>query len=79
MRVHVKLSTTLRDSVPGYDPLQGLDLDMADPVTAALVAERIGLRLPDIKIVMLNGQRTPLDASLNDGDRLAFFPAVGGG
>ena len=79
MRVHIKLSTTLRDAVPGYAPTLGLDLDTDGPATAASVAEQIGLCPADIKIVMINGQRAPLDASLNDGDRVAFFPAVGGG
>ena len=79
MHVHIQLSTTLREAVPGYDPLQGLDLDTDGPATAASLAKQLGLRLTDIRIVMINGQRSPLDSSLSDGDRVAFFPSVGGG
>ncbi len=79
MSVFVTLSTTLRSFVPGYQPAQGLTLDLDGPITAAALAERLGLPLPEIKIVMLNGRRAELDELVRDGDRCAFFPAVGGG
>ena len=43
------------------------------------LAEKIGLPLDEIKIIMLNGKRVELDAPVADNDRLAYFPAVGGG
>ena len=79
MIVHVKLSTTLRDAVPGYVPSTGLEASLAAPATVRLLAEQLDLPLADIKIIMLNGQHASLDAPLADGDRVAFFPAVGGG
>lgn len=81
MPVQVKLSTTLRKYVPGYDPEQGLSLDIApgEKLTCADIAARLGLPPAEIKFIMLNGRAKQLDAALGPDDRLAFFPAVGGG
>lgn len=79
MRVHIKLSTTLRDCVPGYDPETGLRLDAPDGTTLAELATRAGLPISEIKITMVNGRQRKLDDMASDGDRVAFFPAVGGG
>lgn len=79
MSVYVNLSTTLRQCVPGYQPAEGLHLEISDPVSAGDLARRIGLPLSEIKIVMLNGRRAELEALVNDGDRVGYFPAVGGG
>lgn len=79
MRVHVKLSTTLRDCVPGYEPERGLDVEAPDGATAEDLARNLGLPLDRIKIVMINGRQKALADGAADGDRVAFFPAVGGG
>ena len=49
------------------------------PVTTGELAEKIGLPLNEIKIVMLNGRHASPDQPVNDGDRVGYFPAVGGG
>ncbi len=82
MSVQIKLSTTLRDCVPGYVPEQGLivELDDADTgITAGELARRIGLPIEEIKIVMINGRQSETSSPVRDGDRVAYFPAVGGG
>ena len=79
MPVSVSLSTTLRSYVPDYQPTLGLTLDIEAGMKASELAKKIGLPLQDIKITMLNGQRVDLEALVTDGDRVAFFPAVGGG
>lgn len=79
MSIYVNLSTTLRSFVPDYSPVDGLQLELAEPVSAGQLARNIGLPLSDIKIVMLNGRRSELDSVVRDGDRVGFFPAVGGG
>ena len=79
MSILVKLSTTLRDYVPGYDPEAGITLDAPEDATAADVARMVGLPLEEIKIVMINGRQQDLSCPLQDGDRVAYFPAVGGG
>ena len=47
--------------------------------TARSLAERLGIPLEDLKLLFVNGSRVELDAPLAHGDRVGFFPAVGGG
>lgn len=79
MKLTVKLSTTLRDHVPGYEPEAGLQVEMPQGSTVAQLAQHLGLPLEDIKIVMVNGRQQQVDDPMRDGDRIAYFPAVGGG
>ncbi|MDR0882802.1 MAG: MoaD/ThiS family protein [Candidatus Adiutrix sp.] len=79
MSVFVTLSTTLRNFVPGYRAADGLNLEVSGPTTAGDLAQRLNLPLSEIKIVMINGRRLELATPINDGDRVGYFPAVGGG
>ncbi|WP_374287916.1 MoaD/ThiS family protein [Desulfovibrio desulfuricans] len=79
MKLTVKLSTTLRDCVPDYVPETGLQVEMPEGSTVAQLAQRLGLPPQDIKIVMVNGRQHKVDDPMRDGDRIAYFPAVGGG
>jgi molybdopterin converting factor small subunit len=79
MSVFVRLSTTLRDSVPGYNAAEGLNMEIARETTAKELAQKLNLPLTEVKIVIINGRRVDLETSVIDGDRVAFFPAVGGG
>ena len=79
MSVFVTLSTTLRNCVPGYRPADGLNLEVSGLTTAGDLAQRLNLPLSEIKIVMINGRRLELTTPINDGDRVGYFPAVGGG
>lgn len=82
MNLHVKLSSTLRRCVAGYNPQTGLDLAWKTPragATARDLAECLNIPVKDIKLVMINGRQQPLDTALGEGDRVAYFPPVGGG
>lgn len=79
MSVHINLSTTLRDCVPGYQPSKGLLLELDEAMSAAALAKKIGLPIEEIKIIMLNGRHASLEDTVRDGDRVAYFPPVGGG
>lgn len=79
MNVTVMLSTTLRNYVPGYTPSAGISLNLDGPLTVRELAEKLGLPLTEIKIVMLNGRHATLDHNISDNDRVGYFPAVGGG
>ena len=63
MSILVKLSTTLRDYVPGYDPEAGITLDAPEDATAADVARMVGLPLEEIKIVMINGRQKEVQSN----------------
>jgi molybdopterin converting factor small subunit len=43
------------------------------------VARAAGIADAAEALVVVNGKTTPADASLADGDEVAFFPRVGGG
>lgn len=79
MSILITLSTTLRAYVPEYAPATGLSMDWPGPISTAALAEKIGLPVASIKIVMLNGRHADLEQTVNDGDRVGYFPAVGGG
>lgn len=81
MSVLVKLSTTLRDHVPDYTPDPGMEVDISahGELSAKALAALIGIPRAEIKIVMVNGRQSALSATVHDGDRVAYFPAVGGG
>lgn len=79
MPLEVRLSASLRRLVAGYDPLRGLPLAWRPGLTVAGLLESLGIPPAEIKIIMLNGRAASLEHSLADGDRLALFPAVGGG
>lgn len=75
----VKLSSSLRRHVEEYVPAAGLNIELEPDRTVGDVVEDLGLPLSGIKIIMVNGKHAGLDHTLADGDRLALFPAVGGG
>lgn len=39
----------------------------------------LNIRPEDLKLIFVNGVHAEPDRILNDGDRVAFVPAVGGG
>lgn len=65
--------------MPGYEPEKGITFNINQPVSAAEIAQQLGLPLAEIKFIMLNGHSNALEAIVQPNDRLAFFPAVGGG
>ncbi|MCX4310349.1 MAG: MoaD/ThiS family protein [Desulfovibrio sp.] len=80
--MYIKISSTLRPYVPQYDPARGLVAEpgLAGPnPTAQSLAEALGIPLAEIKFVMINGRQMPLETALEEDDRVAYFPAVGGG
>lgn len=79
MLVEVRLSTSFRKAAPGYDPHAGLSLELSQGETARNVIERLGIAPTEVKVVMINGKSAKLDSRLAQGDRVALFPAVGGG
>ena len=79
MPLLIKLSATLREKFPGYDPLAGLDLAPVPGETVAGLLARLSLAPEDVKVIMVNGRAADLQAPLADGDRVGLFPAVGGG
>lgn len=79
MAILLKLSTTLRDLVPGYDPMTGLELAWEPGLTSATIMTRLGIPIEDVRVVMRNGHAAEPEQPLADGDRVGLFPPLGGG
>ena len=43
------------------------------------IVEELGIPVPEVGIVFINGRNATMDQHLNDGDTLSLFPLVGGG
>ena len=74
MRIPVKCYATLR----GYQPRDGA-LDVEEGTSVEGILHGLGIPLEDAKVIFVNGRHATLDRGLEDGDRIAVFPAVGGG
>jgi molybdopterin synthase sulfur carrier subunit len=79
MALKIFLNASLRQFVPGYDPYQGLTLEVAPGATVAQVAARLGLPMAEITLIMVDGRRQETDFSLQGSERLGLFPPIGGG
>ncbi len=58
---------------------EGQALRCADGSTVKDILSRLGISEGDAKIILVNGRAKKVDDGLDDGDRLALFPAVAGG
>ena len=79
MALQIFLNASLRHYVPGYNPYQGITLEVAPGATVAQVAARLGLPAAEITLIMVDGQRQEADFSLQGSERLGLFPPIGGG
>lgn len=75
MALTIKCFATLSS----YQPEDNENYPHQDGDTVASVIARLGLPDDEIHIIFINGRHTNREAPVADGDRLGFFPAVGGG
>jgi sulfur carrier protein ThiS len=79
MQVEVTVFATLRKYLPDL-PVGGSKYIEVDPgATPADLIQILGLPAEEVKIVFLNHVLTELDEIVEDGDRIAFAPAIAGG
>ncbi len=77
MKVVVKLYGTLGQQFPGYQPSQGIEVDLPEGATVRdLLAH---LRLPERAIVIVEGRVLPADAGLQGDAPVSVFQPIGGG
>jgi len=79
MPLKLFLSSTLRKYVPGYQSLEGIDIKVEGDMTVRELSRHMKIPKEEIKMVMVNGRSEPLDYLLKGDERVALFPAVGGG
>jgi molybdopterin converting factor small subunit len=79
MAVRVFLSTVLRRYVEGYDGQNGISLELGNLETVRGISLHLGIPSEKIKLAMVNGRSVSLNQVIQDADRVALFPPVGGG
>lgn len=79
MGAKLLLSSTLRRYIPNYNSLEGVSLEGLEGRSLKEVLIKLGIPVREVKVVMIDGIHTDLDYVLKGGERIALFPAVGGG
>jgi sulfur-carrier protein len=79
MPLQIFLNATLRQYIPGYNPLAGLSLEIPPGTTAAQVIARLNLPAAQVTLIMVDGRRRDPDYVLRGDERLGLFPPIGGG
>jgi molybdopterin synthase sulfur carrier subunit len=79
MALQIFINATLRDYVPGYNPHQGITLEIQPGTSVAQVIARLGLPAKEVTLIMVDGRRQEADFILQGGERLGLFPPIGGG
>lgn len=74
MQIEIRCFATLSPHTPKRNRL-----DLPDGTTAEEAMHILNIRPEDLKLIFVNGVHAEPDRILNDGDRVAFVPAVGGG
>ncbi len=75
--VKVKLFAGLDKLFPGYDNSEFMPVEINPGETVDDLIEK--LKLPEYKLIFINGVAAKLDYPLNDMDEISIFPPVGGG
>jgi len=76
--VEIRLYATLRRHAAAA-ALGVLSIEVQEGSTVADVLGIMNIELAEVHIIMKNGVSSSLDIVVHNGDRLGFFPAVGGG
>jgi molybdopterin converting factor small subunit len=74
MRIWVKFYATLRE----YQPQNNV-VEVTEGARVETVLQSLGLPREAAKVVFVNNRHGSLEQILQEGDKMAVFPAVGGG
>jgi sulfur-carrier protein len=81
--MQMKIEIHLFASLSKYLPTGAVDrtfvLEVSQEVSIKDVLNQIGVPLAEVKLIFLNGIHAKDTNNLKEGDRLAFFPPIGGG
>lgn len=73
----VKLYGTLGQQFSGYQPSQGIEMDLPEGATVRDMLAHLGL--PERAIVIVEGRVLPADARLQSDAPVSIFQPIGGG
>jgi len=79
MRVELKFFASLAKYAA--HPLLSADgvVELPSPVSVGQIADALNIPRQEIKLIFLNGIHVQMDTAVKDGDRVGFFPPIGGG
>ena len=79
IEIELRVFGDLRNYMEGMAIGESKSLRFDDGSTVRAVLIRLGIPETEAKIILVNGRAKEVNDKLNDGDRLAIFPAVAGG
>ena len=79
IKIEVRLFATLRKYLPELGIGEPKMLELAEGTSFDDLRRQLNLPLEEVKVIMRNGIQTELEEIIQDGDRIAYIPAVGGG
>ena len=79
MHVEVRVFATLRRHLPEL-PVGGvLTMEVESGTTLAALRDRLGSPPAEVRLVMRNHLQAEWEDAVEEGDRIAFVPAIAGG
>ncbi|MBT7075207.1 MAG: thiamine biosynthesis protein ThiS [Anaerolineae bacterium] len=79
MKVEVRVFATLRKYMPGYGIGEPKIVEVPEGTTLEELRGQLNIPLEEVKVLMRNGIQSEMEEKIEDGDRIAYIPAVGGG
>ncbi|XPV77225.1 MAG: MoaD/ThiS family protein [Desulfovibrio sp.] len=75
MEIIVKTFATLSQ----FQPENSDNYPAPDDATVQDIRDELNIPVDELRIIFVNGVHATLETPLKNGDRVGFFPAVGGG
>lgn len=79
MEIEINLFATLVKYKPDHVTGRTWTRDVAEGTTLSGLLAELEIPESEVKLMFLNGVAAKLPATLENGDRVGFFPPVGGG
>jgi molybdopterin converting factor small subunit len=79
MKINLNLYASLTEYLPDKARGNPNVLELPAGTTIKQLIEQLQIPLDTPRIIFLNGVHAPLEALINDGDRLGMFPPLAGG
>jgi sulfur-carrier protein len=79
MKIKLNLYASLAEYLPDRARGNPNLIELPGGTTVKQLIEQLHIPLDTPRIIFLNGLHAPLEALLNDGDRLGMFPPLAGG
>jgi len=77
--VEVRVFGGLEKKIPGASYGKPMEIDVPDGTSVKELIDMLNIPPGDVFTILVNGVNTPKENALKQGDRVAFFPPVGGG